>query len=48
MLHIDFFRAQDPTITPEMCKVHLACWNGHQDPLNVYYRGEFGWWFGHR
>jgi hypothetical protein len=44
MLLFEFLRAQDPTVTPETSKVHLACWNGHQDPLDVYYRGEFDEW----
>lgn len=41
MLLFDFLRAQDPTITPETAKVHLASWNGKENPLDVYYRGEF-------
>lgn len=44
MLLFDFLRAQDTTVTPEISKIHLACWNGHQDPLHVYYRGEFDEW----
>lgn len=44
MLLFDFLRVQDPTITPENAKVHLACWNGKDDPLQVYYRGDFDLW----
>lgn len=44
MLLFDFLRAQDPIISPETCKVHLACWNGKEDPLDVYYRGTFDDW----
>ena len=44
MLLFDFLRTQEPTITPETAKVHLACWNGKEDPLDVYYRGGFDLW----
>jgi hypothetical protein len=44
MLLFEFLRAQDPTITPETAKVHLASWNGKENPLDVYYRGEFDEW----
>lgn len=44
MLLFDFLRAQDPTVTPETSKVHLACWNGKEKPLDVYYRGGFDDW----
>lgn len=44
MLLFDFLRAQDPTISPKLAKVHLACWNGEEDPLDVYYRGDFDEW----
>ena len=44
MLLFDFLRTQDPAITPETAKVHLACWNGKEDPLDVYYRGGFDLW----
>jgi hypothetical protein len=40
----DFLRAQDPTVTLKSSKVHLASWNGHEDPLDVYYRGGFDEW----
>lgn len=36
MLLFEFLRAQDPTIAPEMVKVHLASWNGKENPLDVY------------
>jgi len=31
-------------LTPESCKMHLACWNGTVDPLDVYYAGDFDRW----
>lgn len=34
----------DGELAPERCKVHLACWNGHEDPLDVYLAGEFDAW----
>ena len=33
-----------PEITPEKCKIHLAGWNGTDDPLDVYVAGEFEDW----
>lgn len=44
MLLFDFLRTQDPAITPETAKVHLACWSGQENPLDVYYRGGFDLW----
>jgi len=37
-------QALDPAIAPEMCKVHLAVWNGQQNPLDVYLAGDFDEW----
>ena len=34
----------DPGIAPERCKIHLACWNGVEDPLDVYLAGDFDRW----
>ncbi len=34
----------DATITPARCKLHLACWNGSEDPLDVYFAGGFEAW----
>jgi hypothetical protein len=39
MLLFDFLRGQDSTVTPETSKGHLACCYGHQNLLNIYYRG---------
>jgi hypothetical protein len=40
----EFLCAQDPTITPKTSKIHLATCNGHDNPLDVYYRGAFDEW----
>ena len=34
----------DPEITPMNTKVHLACWNGKEHPLDVYLAGAFEEW----
>jgi hypothetical protein len=34
----------DPILTPERCKVHLAVFNGTDDPLDVYAAGGFEEW----
>lgn len=34
----------DDKLTPKRCKLHLACWNGKDDPLNVYLAGKFDEW----
>lgn len=34
----------DFDVVPEMCKIHLAGWNGSDDPLDVYLAGEFDEW----
>lgn len=31
-------------IAPEKCKIHLAGWNGTDDPLDIYLAGEFEDW----
>lgn len=36
--------ALDDELTPERCKIHLACWNGIEDPLDVYFAGNFDEW----
>lgn len=40
----DILQLVDSSIKPEDCKVHLACWNGSDDPLDVYLAGEFQEW----
>lgn len=34
----------DPDLAPKRCKIHLACWNGLDDPLDVYLAGKFDEW----
>ncbi len=34
----------DDQIVPEQCKLHLAGWNGSEDPLDVYLAGRFNDW----
>ncbi|MGL6625143.1 GIY-YIG nuclease family protein [Aeromonas jandaei] len=33
-----------PDITEVDAKVHIACWNGEEHPLDVYFAGEFETW----
>jgi hypothetical protein len=44
MLVFDLVRLMDPDVTPDNTKVHLAAWNGSEDPLQVYFQGEFDDW----
>lgn len=44
MLAFDLFRLMDPRLTPSDAKVHLAGWNGEEDPLRVYLEGRFDEW----
>ena len=34
----------DDELTPERCKIHLACWNDIEDPLDVYLAANFDHW----
>lgn len=34
----------DASVLPEACKLHLAVWSGHDNPLDVYLAGEFDEW----
>lgn len=34
--------------TPEQTKVHLACWNGREHPIDEYYAGTFNSWQEHQ
>ena len=40
----DLIRAWDADVAPEKTKVHLAGWNGEEDPLQVYLAGGFDAW----
>lgn len=33
-----------PNLKAEDCKVHLACWNGLSDPLDIFLAGDFQSW----
>jgi hypothetical protein len=34
----------DPAVDPAQCKIHLAGWNGHEDPLDQFLGGTFEAW----
>ena len=34
----------DAQVVPEQCKLHLAGWNGEEDPFDVYLAGRFDEW----
>ena len=34
----------DPEISPNRCKIHLAGWDGKDDPLDRYFAGDFDEW----
>lgn len=40
----DLIALLDPEIVPERSKVHLATWNGRENPLDVYLAGNFEEW----
>lgn len=40
----DLIHLLDAAVTPEQTKVHLAGWNGEEDPLRVYRAGGFEAW----
>ncbi|HEY6230846.1 MAG TPA: GIY-YIG nuclease family protein [Pyrinomonadaceae bacterium] len=40
----DLLLLLDSQITPDKTKVHLATWNGREDPLLVYLSGNFSEW----
>ncbi len=37
-------QALDDRLAAERCKLHLAVWNGKEDPLDVYLAGQFDEW----
>ncbi|WP_166831853.1 GIY-YIG nuclease family protein [Thalassoroseus pseudoceratinae] len=41
---VDFLTASEVTFDASSTKIHLACWNGKEHPIDVYYTGEFGLW----
>lgn len=40
----DLLYLQEPLLVPRECKVHLASWNGSENPLQVYLAGGFDTW----
>lgn len=41
---LDFLKTAGITVSLESLKIHLACWNGEEDPLEVYHAGKFKEW----
>ncbi len=41
---VPFLRANGVAVDEVNLKVHLACWNGKEDPINGYYAGVFKEW----
>jgi GIY-YIG catalytic domain len=40
----EFLQSLDPTYAPKNAKVHLAVWNGREDPLDEFRAGTFDDW----
>jgi hypothetical protein len=40
----NLLRLHEPGLDVQQCKVHLAVWNGHDDPLDIYLAGKFEDW----
>lgn len=40
----DLINILNPDISPTNSKIHLANWNGEENPLDVYFMGEFEEW----
>lgn len=40
----DLLGLHDRVLTPESSKLHLATWNGSENPLDVFFAGEFERW----
>jgi hypothetical protein len=41
---VPFLKANGVAVDEVDLKVHLACWNGKEDPINQYYAGAFKEW----
>jgi hypothetical protein len=41
---IDCLKAAGTAVNLNSLKVHLACWNGREHPIDVYYAGDFKEW----
>lgn len=44
MLALDFLRILDPLISDQNAKIHLATWNGVENPLDVFFANDFEEW----
>lgn len=44
MLMFDLLRAMNPKLNPAEAKLHLATWNGVEQPIDVYLAGNFNDW----
>jgi len=44
MLLFEILSLHHPDLQPRRCKLHLAVWSGHDDPLDVFFRGRFEAW----
>ncbi len=44
MLLFDILTFYGPEVTPEDSKLHLATWNGRENPLDVFFSGRFEKW----
>ena len=40
----DLLNLKEPNINPTECKIHLAVWNGINNPIDVFLSGEFEDW----
>ncbi|WP_375193264.1 GIY-YIG nuclease family protein [Marinobacter sp.] len=40
----DLLQVANPCLVPEECKLHLATWNGKENPLDVFLAGDFDEW----
>lgn len=40
----ELLQTLDPDLAPAQCKLHLASWNGSEDPIDVYFAGDFNEW----
>lgn len=45
---IQFLEASGVAFDPADTKIHLACWNGKEHPIEVYYAGKFQTWQEHQ
>ena len=41
---VEFLKAAGVGIETDSLKIHLACWNGQDDPINIYFAGRFKTW----